>query len=142
MPPPQSDSGGPRLIPSAWHHSAFLCFRNLQQRNVAVLWAASIAVWCLGGGGHSGGGDNGSSSDSDARGRIAGAGRNGMTVCDGNKARVHTADNAGTSATAEQFALGTWPHFGPDLSLNSLAAYLGYTVVQMGAQVLLGSLNV
>jgi len=65
-----------------------------------------------------------------------------MTVCDGDEARVHAADNAGTGATAEQFASGTRPSFGPDLSPNSLAAYLGYTVVQMGARVLLGSLNV
>ena len=48
--------------------------------NIAVPWAASIAEWCLDGGGHSdsgnggGNGDNSSSSDSDARGCIARAG--------------------------------------------------------------------
>jgi len=79
------------------------------QRDVTVQWAVSVAVWHIGGGGHSGGGDGGgdgnnsSSSDSDTRGCIAGAGRNGMRVWDGDEVRVDAADNAGTGTMAEQF---------------------------------------
>ena len=113
MHPPRSGSGSSHPIPSAWHRLAFLCLRNLRQRDVTVPWAASVTAWRLCGGGHSGGsggsgdGDNGSSGDSDVRGRIAGAGRDRMTVCDGDEARAHTADNAGTGTTAKQFAC-TW----------------------------------
>ena len=44
---------------------AFLRLRNIWQRNVAIPWAASVAAWHLGGGGHSGGGDGGGDGDGD-----------------------------------------------------------------------------
>jgi len=83
--------------------------RHVTQNDVAVQWATSVAVWCLGGGGYSGGGNsggngnNGSSSDSNTRGCITRTGHNGIRVWDGNEARVHMANNAGAGTMAEQF---------------------------------------
>ena len=69
--PSQSANGGHRLAPSTYHHSGFLCPRSPWP----VPRPASVAPWSLGGGGQSGDGDNRSGGDSDARGRIAKAGR-------------------------------------------------------------------
>jgi len=70
--------------------------------DVAVLWAASIAAWRLGGSGYSGdsNGDSSSSGKCDTRVTLLRWG-GVMGVCDGDKARAHGADNAGAGATAE-----------------------------------------
>ena len=43
------------------------CKQVVRAGRRSALWIVSVAVWCLGVGGHSGGGDYASSGDSDMR---------------------------------------------------------------------------
>jgi len=68
--------GSHRVTPSTLHQMVFLHLRDLWHRNVAILRAASVAAWRLGGGVHSGNGgdgdgDNSGRRNSDARDRMA-----------------------------------------------------------------------
>jgi len=82
------------------------------QCDVAVPWTASVAAWCLCGGGHCGGGgddddgDNSGSGNNDARGHIPKAGCNEMTACDDDEESVGAHESASLTGLIKSLGEG------------------------------------